>query len=289
MNATLARAVERALGSAVTALQSVSGGDINDAYRATLASGLVVFVKTRGDAPENMYVREAQGLAWLAETGALRVPEVLAVQQDLLVLTFLESGPRSSSFEEQLGRGLALLHRAGAPSFGLEHDNFIANLPQHNGALPTWSDFYRVHRLEPLVRRASSAGLLVASDRDAFERLYATLDTLVGPKEPAARLHGDLWSGNVHTDAAGAPVLIDPAVYGGHREVDLAMLQLFGSPSARLFAAYDEVYPRAAGHRDRVNLYQLYPLLVHVCLFGRSYLGQLRAALDALLRGAQRQ
>lgn len=281
MNALLSRAVEQALGSAVTELRSVSGGDINDAYRATLASGLVVFVKTRSDAPENMYVREAEGLAWLAEASVLRVPEVLAVRQDLLVLTFLESGRRSLSFDEQLGRGLALLHRAGAPCFGLGQDNFIANLPQHNGALPSWSEFYRARRLEPLVARASESGLLAARDRDAFERLYQALDALVGPPEPPARLHGDLWSGNVFTDAAGAPVLIDPAVYGGHREVDLAMLQLFGSPSARLFAAYDEVYPRSPGHEERVGLYQLYPLLVHVCLFGGAYVAQLRDVLRA--------
>ncbi|MEY4511056.1 MAG: hypothetical protein RLZZ450_3178 [Pseudomonadota bacterium] len=279
MNEALSRAVEQAVGSAVTELRAVAGGDINDAYRATLANGLVVFVKTRSKAPANMYAREAEGLAWLSAASALRVPEVLAVAPDFLVLAFVASGPRSTSYDERLGTGLALLHRAGAPSFGFAHDNFIANLPQDNTALSTWSEFYRARRLEPLVARAASQ--LTAHDREAFERLYSKLDALVGPREPPARVHGDLWSGNVLSDASGAPVLIDPAVYGGHREVDLAMLQLFGSPSAKLFSAYDEAYPRAPGHAERVGLYQLYPLLVHVCLFGQGYLRQLRAVLAA--------
>jgi len=116
-----------------------------------------------------------------------------------------------------------------------------------------------------------------------MDRLLARLDDLVGPEEPPARLHGDLWSGNVHSDEAGHPCLIDPAVYGGHREVDLGMLQLFGAPSARFFAAYEEVFPLAAGWRERVPLYQLYPLLVHVNLFGGSYVGQMRNALARAL------
>jgi fructosamine-3-kinase len=281
VTAALSLALESALGSPVRELRAIPGGDINDAYCATLTTGLPVFVKTRHHPPPGMYACEADGLAWLAEAACVHVPRVLAVRDDLLVLEWIESGPRKTRFDEQLGRGLAKLHRAGAPSFGHTRDNFIANLPQANAPLAGWSEFYRARRLEPLVERASSAGVLEAHDRAAFARLYARLDELVGPSEPPARLHGDLWSGNVHGDQAGVPVLIDPAVYGGHREVDLAMLQLFGHPSGRFFAAYDEAYPRADGHGERVALYQLYPLLVHVCLFGRGYLAQLRGALEA--------
>jgi fructosamine-3-kinase len=281
VSATLSASIESALGSPVRELRAVAGGDINDAYCVTLAAGPPVFVKTRHDAPPGMYACEADGLTWLAEAASVRVPKVLAVRDDLLVLEWIESGPRKARFDEQLGRGLARLHRAGAPSFGHTRDNFIANLPQTNAPLSSWSEFFRARRLEPLVARASGMGLLEARDREAFERLYARLGELVGPSEPPARLHGDLWSGNVHGDQAGVPVLIDPAVYGGHREVDLAMLQLFGRPSARFFAAYDDAYPRADEHGERVALYQLYPLLVHVCLFGRGYLEQLREALGA--------
>jgi fructosamine-3-kinase len=279
MTAELRDALAAVLGESVRALRQLAGGDINDAYCATLGSGKRVFVKTRADAPPGMYLREAEGLGWLAEASALRVPEVLAVDDRLLVLPFIERGARAADFDEQLGRGLALLHRAGAPCFGLGQDNFIANLPQANGPLSSFGAFYRERRLAPMCARAAAKGLLTTRDLRAFDGLYMRLDELVGPGEPPARLHGDLWSGNVHVDTRGAPVLIDPAVYGGQREIDLAMLQLFGSPSPRLFAAYDEVHPRAPGHEERVALFQLYPLLVHVALFGAGYLGQLRSAL----------
>ncbi len=279
MTETLQRALERALGTTVSALRPVAGGDINRAYAATLATGATVFVKTHEDAPAGMYAREAEGLIWLRAASALRVPEVLATDDRLLALEWIEPGSRRADFDQALGRGLAALHRTGAPSFGLDHDNFIGNLPQANAPLARWSEFYRTRRLEPLVARARGRGLLDARTLASFDRLYAELDELVGPDEPPARLHGDLWSGNVHVDERGHPVLIDPAVYGGQREIDLAMLQLFGAPSARLFSAYDEVYPRAPGHTERVALYQLYPLLVHVNLFGKSYVSQLSRAL----------
>ncbi|MDB4973002.1 MAG: Fructosamine/Ketosamine-3-kinase [Myxococcaceae bacterium] len=278
MRPALQSALADALGSPITSLRPVSGGDINDAYALTTASGEQLFVKTRADAPTGMFPCEAEGLCWLAEAEALPTPEIRLVREDCLVLRFVPRGPKRADFEALLGRGLAQLHRYGAPSFGLTHDNYIANLPQANAPLASFAEFYRERRLEPLVLRARREGLLTARDSAAFERLYARLTELI-PEEPPARVHGDLWSGNVHVDASGAPMLIDPAVYGGQRELDLAMLQLFGAPSAVFFAAYDEVYPRAVGHDERVPLWQLYPLLVHVCLFGSAYVPQLRSAL----------
>jgi len=165
----------------------------------------------------------------------------------------------------------------------LGHHNYVGSLQQRNTACPSYADFYREHRLRPLVARATMSRLLDAQIVRDFDRLYDKLDTLLGPPEPPARLHGDLWSGNIIPGEDGAPVLIDPAVYGGHREMDLAMLQLFGSPSPRLFAAYAEVYPRAMGSEERLPLMQLYPLLVHVCLFGSSYTAQLLRALRSCL------
>ena len=143
----------------------------------------------------------------------------------------------------------------------------------------SWTEFYRDQRLAPFIAAAARAGSLRAEHLRSLERVIERLDVLTGPGEPPARLHGDLWGGNVHVDERGQPVLIDPAVYGGHREIDLAMLSLFGAPSPRFYAAYDEVYPRAPGYAERVALYQLYPLLVHVNLFGESYVAQLRTAL----------
>jgi fructosamine-3-kinase len=278
----LRTALERLLGEQVATLHRVGGGDINEAHHATLANGQRVFVKTRAEAPAGMYAREAEGLAWLREAECgLRIPDVLAVDDALLALEWIEPAPKQSDFDEQLGRGLARLHRTHAQAFGFPRDNFIAYLPQQNGSRARWSEFYREQRLAPLVVGARARGLIDARLKARFDALYVRLPQLVGPDEAPARLHGDLWSGNVHVDERGQPVLIDPASYAGHREVDLAMLQLFGSPSARFFAAYDEVYPRAAGFADRVALYQLYPLLVHVHLFGGSYVSQLASTLSA--------
>ncbi|MET0284400.1 MAG: fructosamine kinase family protein [Polyangiales bacterium] len=252
-------------------LQPIGGGDINDAYLAETASGRF-FVKTRADAPPNMYACEAEGLAWLAEAKVLPCPAVIAVSEQFLVLEYVAPGARTRDFEVELGRGLAKLHRFGAPSFGFVRDNYIANLPQDNTPAESFATFYRARRIEPMLTE------LEAALRRRFDTLFAKLDQLI-PPEPPARLHGDLWSGNVHTTSTGEPMLIDPAVYGGAREIDLAMLQLFGSPSASFFAAYDEVYPRLPGHDQRVPLYQLFPLLVHVRLFGGSYLSGVQRAL----------
>src|SRR6185369_76069 len=167
------------------------------------------------------------------------------------------------------------------------HDNFIGRLPQMNAQLDDpragWAAFYRQRRLEPQLRRAADRGLASARMRRGFDRLFATLETLVGPDEVPARLHGDLWGGNLMCDAAGAPCLIDPAVYGGHREIDLAMMRLFGGFGPRVFAAYDEAWPLADGHEARVDLYQLYPLMVHVNLFGGGYGASVESALARLL------
>ena len=269
-------------------MQPLAGGDINEAHVLSLADGRRVFAKSNARAPARMFEVEAQGLAWLAAARALRVPQVLAVLPPsatwpgVLVLELIEPGPRARDFDEQLGRGLAHLHRSGAGAFGLEHDNFIGSLPQLNAPAAEWAEFYGARRLWPLFERARARGFFDAALASAGERLLARLPQLVGPREPPARVHGDLWAGNVHVAADGMPVLIDPAVYGGHREIDLAMMRLFGGFGSRVYAAYEEAFPLAAGHRERVPLYQLYPLLVHLELFGAGYLPQLRACLRSL-------
>lgn len=280
MHAALRAELERSLGSSVLGSSALSGGDINQAERVELADGRRVFVKHNPSAPPGMFEAEAEGLTWLAEARALPVPEVIAIGRDHLVLELVEPGRRRPGFDEALGRGLARLHAFGAPAHGHARDNFIGRLPQDNAREPDWPTFYREHRLRPMVDRARS--LLGREVLAGFERLYARLDQLVGPEEPPARLHGDLWGGNLHVTADGHPCLIDPAVYGGHREIDLAMMKLFGGFGARVFEAYDEAFPLAGGHEERTPLYQLYPLLVHVNLFGESYVGSVRGALRAL-------
>jgi fructosamine-3-kinase len=233
----LLAAVEAALGSAVATWDAVAGGDINAAHAARLADGRLVFVKSNREAPTGMFAAEARGLGWLAEAGALRVPSVLAEGPDFLVLEHLAAGRRRPDFDEALGRGLAALHRTSAPDFGLDHDNFIGRLPQTNGPLSTWAEFYRERRLLPQLRLAVDGRRASSAMRRGFDALLPRLAELVGPPEPPARLHGDLWGGNAMVDEQGQPCLIDPAVSGGHREVDLAMMRLFGGFSGRVFAA----------------------------------------------------
>lgn len=268
------RHLEQELGSTVRAVATIGGGDINDAYRITLADGRRLFVKTNRNVPHDFFAREAAGLAFLAQglDGALlRVPEVLLISESALVLELLELGPPSPAAEEQLGRGLAHLHRSSPGSFGLDHDNYIGTLVQPNRPTQTWAEFYGQQRLLAQARLPEADRLLDRPLRRRLDRLVSRLEELVGDAEAPARLHGDLWGGNWLCTTKG-PFLVDPAAYGGHREVDLAMMRLFGGFSPRVFEAYEEVAPLASGHQQRVSLYQLYPLLVHVNLFGAGYL-----------------
>lgn len=273
------------LGERPSEMRPVTGGDIGQSWRVR-AGERELFVKTyaNGEAPAraaNQVETEAHGLAWLAEPDAIRLPRVEAVSGRLLVLEWIEPGRPSPRTEEALGRGLAALHRAGPERFGLETANFIGRLPQSNGPSASWPDFYASERLEPLLARARENGLVSPEMERLSSRLLAVLPERLGPPEPPARLHGDLWAGNWICAQNGEPVLIDPAVYGGHREIDLAMMRLFGGFGDRVFAAYREVYPLVAGFEERVPLYQLYPLLVHLNLFGASYAGAVERALHA--------
>jgi fructosamine-3-kinase len=287
MNRVLADRIERALGSAVASASAVAGGDINAALRVQLQDGRRLFVKTQARPLPEMFAHEASGLAWLAQPAVLRIPQVLASSDDpacaFLALEWIEPGRARADHGERLGRGLAALHRAGSPGFGLAHDNYLATLAQLNQPLPRWPEFYAERRLRPLLERALARGSAGARLQAGVERVIARIEALCGPDEPPARLHGDLWGGNALCDQAGEPVLIDPAVYGGHREVDLAMMRLFGGFPERAFDAYDEAFPLAPGHQERVPLYQLYPLLAHVNLFGAGYVGSTERALAALL------
>jgi len=286
MTPALRSVLERRLGSAVRSHARLGGGDINEAFEIALEDGSAVFVKTHPRPPAGMFGAEAHGIEWLRQADAIRVPEVIAWSDEspaFLALELLRPAKRAPGFDEALGRSLAALHASGAPSFGLDRDNFIGKLPQANDPLESWASFYWVRRLEPQLRMATERGLIDDRMRRDFALLEAALEDRVGPTETPSRLHGDLWGGNLHVDARGAPCLIDPAVYGGNREVDLAMMRLFGGFGPHVFASYAESHPLAAGFEERVPLYQLYPLLVHVNLFGSGYVGSVRRALDSCL------
>ena len=257
-----------------TNARRVGGGDINEAWRVTLADGREAFVKTRPDAGADEYATEARGLQWLVEPGALRTPRVLEIAGDRLVLEWISPGRLSVEGAEELGRGLALTHAAGAPAFGDSGAAGFGSLRLPNDPAPDWPTFYAQRRLLPLARVAHERGAIARAGARAVEAVCERLPELAGPPELPARLHGDLWSGNAFADADGRPWLIDPSAYGGHREIDLAMLRLFGGrvgPERRVFAAYADTAPLAEGWEERVELWQLLPLLVHAVLFGGSY------------------
>jgi fructosamine-3-kinase len=273
----------------------VGGGDINEAFRVLLRDGSDAFVKTRPGAPPGEYAAEAAGLRWLAEPGALRTPRVLDADDGYLALEWIEPGRLGAAGEQELGRGLAAMHMAHAPRFGdfgagggddepgdEARGGFarFGSLRLSNEPTADWPTFYAERRLRPLARLAHDRDALSPAGLGAIERVCGRMEQLTGSPEKPARLHGDLWQGNVLADAHGRPWLIDPSAYGGHREVDLAMLALFGSPPTRVLDAYQDTAPLADGWEGRVGLYQLLPLLVHALLFGGSY----RAAAEHTAR-----
>jgi fructosamine-3-kinase len=279
----------------------VGGGSICQARRLTLEDGTSVFIKSLGDpamppmppAPEHFFETEAEGLRWLRESGTVPVPEVIAVLPDLLVLEWIDHGPPTPEAAEVFGRELAGMHSCGADGFGAPWPGYIGSLPQDNGSLPQddgsesgWPQWFAQRRLSPYLAAAADRRALDRADVALVQRVLDRIDRLAGPPEPPARIHGDLWPGNV-VWAHRRVWLIDPAAHGGHRETDLAQLALFaGAPYLdRILAAYQETWPLAQGWAARVALHQLHLLLVHAALFGAAYRGSVVAAAHASLRG----
>jgi fructosamine-3-kinase len=230
------------------------------------------FLKRNPNAPADFFAVEATGLDWLREAKAVAVPRVIRLAVDHIELERISRGQWTSTVDERFGRELADLHRAGARTFGGHGGAYIGPLAMPNVPAESWPAFYVQQRIEPFLSGISSDA------RSPIEAVIARIDELAGPAEPPARIHGDLWRGNVLADANGTPWVIDPAAHGGHRETDLAMLRLFGGFGEWCFAAYDESFPLADGWRERIALHQLHPLLVHCVLFGGGYVDQALAA-----------
>lgn len=255
----------------------VLGGDVCQAERLTLDDGTSLFAKRRDRAPAGFFATEANGLRWLGQTGAVPVPDVVAATEAMLVLTWVEPGRPTARRIADLGAGLARMHLAGADAFGAPWGGFTGSLQFDNSPAPSWLGLYRDRRLGPALRRARDGDAIEVGDAAAVEQVLDRLEDLAGPPELPARVHGDLWSGNLLPSADGPIYLIDPAAYGGHRESDLAMLALFGAPYlSELFDAYEHEAaaagsPLADGWRERLGLHQLQPLLVHAVLFGGGY------------------
>ncbi|GAA4402217.1 fructosamine kinase family protein [Tsukamurella soli] len=269
-------------GLAVRAAHPVSGGDIARAYRLDTADG-PLFLKWRPGATPDLFEREAVGLRVLrAHRGELCVPEVVRETPSGLVLEWIDSAAASPFTEEDFGRGLAQLHRTIGPAFGSLDGSLAGYLGSAEVDLtPTidWPEFFVQRRVIPLIDRGIGGGVVSREARVLIDRLAPRADELCGPPEPASLVHGDLWAGNRMVGTGGRNWLIDPAAHWARREIDLAMMSLFGGFDADCFAAYDEAFPLADGWRDRLRWYQLPPLLVHAILFGGGYGA---AALDVL-------
>ncbi|GAA5051974.1 fructosamine kinase family protein [Nocardia callitridis] len=287
---TVVDQLEMLLATPVRSCDDLGASHAWTLHRAVLADGSTVFAKASAT-PNPALTAESAGLTWLGESlegsgsshGARLLPKVVAADERMLVLPWLTETAPTAVSATALGRELAGLHRNSPPHFGAPWPGRIADLPLDN--TPTdepWSHWYAERRLVPYL--SAAADHLGQDGIDLLHKVIERIDTLSGPPEPPARLHGDLWAGNVVWTEQGG-VLIDPAAHGGHRETDLAMLALFGAPHLdRILAAYDEQYPLADGWRARIPLHQLHPLLVHVALYGSAYrastLTAARAALE---------
>ena len=263
----------------INSISPVSGGDINEAFRLKTNAG-DYFLKINDDVRfPGMFEKEARGLELLSKHTGLTVPGVIengtAGNHAFLLMEFISSSGMQQNFWNDFAHGLADLHKSTADAFGLDHDNYIGSLPQYNDQHDNWISFFIEERLGKQLKLAVDHRVMGRQDIRSFEKLYGKLPEIF-PEEPPVLLHGDLWSGNYMTGSRGEAVLIDPAVYYGHREMDLGMSKLFGGFSATFYIAYQEAYPLEKGWEKRLDICNLYPLLVHVNLFGGGYVSSVR-------------
>jgi fructosamine-3-kinase len=282
---SLRQALSDALETDIQSAKSVSGGSINQSAKVVLNDGRCCFLKWNTSADPVMFSKEQQGLTLLQSADTdLRIPNVLATGSTTdnigwLAQEFMTEGRAQSGSGQTFGRELAALHQHHAEQFGLDHDNFIGRLPQPNSWHDQWVDFFIQERMEPQLKMGVDTNRLDKSTVSHFKRLYQKLPSIF-PDEPPSLLHGDLWGGNFFYDEHGTPCIYDPAVYYGHREIELAFTHLFGGFSSAFYDSYETKYPLEPGFSDRKDIYNLYPLLVHTNLFGGSYARQVKSIVQ---------
>lgn len=264
----------------------VSGGSINQVYCLMTGQSKYLLKMNNTSAFPGMFACEAEGLQAIADTHTIGTPKVIGhgdVDDDsYLILEWIDTRRPDPEGSKLLGAQLAKLHQVTANEFGFHTDNYMGSLKQKNHTHNTWSSFFIEQRLMPMVKIAVDKHLLTEADHQNFEKLYQVISGLFDEEEPSL-LHGDLWSGNYLISAAGMPYLIDPAVSYGHREFDIAMTTLFGGFNAEFYQSYNETFPLANGWEQRLDMWNVYPLLLHLNLFGKSYLGQVRDNLKGYL------
>ena len=253
---------------------SIVGGCINNAIKINTDKGLF-FVKWNTNAKANMFQTEYNGLKVLKDTNTIRIPNVLCFDDDFLILEFIPPSNPNNAFWEVFGQKLALMHKQTHSKFGLDFDNYIGSLYQDNTQNKNWTEFFIQNRLQAQLSIGNFSGTLLSD----FDKLFQKLPNLF-PNEKPALLHGDLWNGNFLAKNGDTPMLIDPAIYYGNREMDIAMSNLFGGFNSDFYFAYNESHPLENGWEERIQICNLYPLLVHVNLFGGAYINQVKNILS---------
>jgi fructosamine-3-kinase len=281
MNKALLWQLEKELAIKITKTEQVFGGDINQTY--VLHSPVSkLFLKLNTDNNGDIFEKEFAGLALLRNTKAITVPQPLVhgkvEKQIYLVMEYIEKGNAGIDFWQSFGHQLALLHNNTAELFGLDHDNYIGSLSQQNKQSDNWSEFYAAQRILFLIKMAFDEQRCDSSDTKMAEKLCGKFDALF-PRERSSLLHGDLWCGNYMINEEGCATIYDPAVYYGHREMDIGMTLLFGGFDKTFYSHYNEAWPLEKCWEERVDLTQLYPLLVHLNLFGGHYYNSVRVIL----------
>lgn len=282
MNPNLQEHISKLLNEQILSSHSVSGGDISESYKI-ITSKNCYFLKTN-QSPNAllMFQAEAFGLQLIQNSNTIKTPAVLFCntfkEYSFLILEYIESKSPSSLDFKNLGIKLAELHQTSAETFGLEQSNFIGSLNQSNTLNASWADFYIQERLLPQLQLAKKNGLLSESECPTENSIIEKLQELCFNVKPSL-LHGDLWSGNYLISKSGLPYLIDPAIYYGHHEVDIAMSKLFGGFGDDFYKAYYNVFPPELNTASRIEIYQLYYLLVHLNLFGKSYYSSVKGIL----------
>jgi protein-ribulosamine 3-kinase len=263
----------------------IAAGNINQGIYLETSSGSF-FLKSNFESDSDIFEKEADGLEMLRSNCPLQIPKVIHVgkveDRNFLLMQWISADKNNPVYWQELGVGLAQLHMATQESFGYAKNNFIASLVQTNSHKSSWIDFFIENRLEPLAGKAYYEGLMSLEFFKKFQKTYLTLEEIF-PKEKPALLHGDLWSGNIMRGKNGSPALIDPAVYFGHREMDLAFSRLFGGFDEGFYQSYETVFPLEPGFKERIHVYNLYPLLVHLLLFGKSYLSGIERTVNRLI------
>lgn len=288
LKAKLAEECSRLAGMKIhiNQLSPVHGGDINTCFKLETNGGDYFLKLNRSAVYPDMFQKEFSGLQALCRTRAISVPRPLITgtygEHIYLITEFIHKDKPTANFWEIFAQNLAKLHQCTRNTFGFEEDNYIGTLPQSNRPHTSWAVFYGEERLYPLFRKAYEKQLIDHTVLVQAEQLYKKLDDIF-PKEPPALLHGDLWGGNFMVGTNGEPFIFDPAVYYGHREMDLAMTRLFGGFDVKFYPLYDNNYPLEKGWQQRIGICQLYPLLVHLHLSGSSYFNAVKEILDLYL------